>query len=70
MTGNPLPAPSTVTVSVMNGSGAYDQAADTSAALAALGFHTVGVGDTSPVGYVSETVGLLRIPRLLGRGRR
>ncbi len=56
MTGNPLPAPSTVTVSVMNGSGAYDQAADTSAALAALGFHTVGVGDTSPVGDVSETV--------------
>ena len=56
MTGNPLPAPSTVTVSVMNGSGAYNQATDTSAALAALGFHTVGVGDASPVGDVSETV--------------
>ena len=56
MTGNPLPAPSTVTVSVLNGSGATDQAADTSSALAALGFHTVGVGDSSPVGDVSETV--------------
>jgi hypothetical protein len=56
MTGNPLPAPSTVTVSVMNGSGAYNQATDTASALAALGFHTVGVGDSSPVGDVSETV--------------
>ena len=56
MTGNPLPAPASVTVSVMNGSGAYNQATDTSSALAALGFHTVGLGDASPVGDVAETV--------------
>jgi hypothetical protein len=40
----------------MNGSGAYNQATDTASALAALGFHTVGVGDSPPVGDVSETV--------------
>jgi polyisoprenyl-teichoic acid--peptidoglycan teichoic acid transferase len=56
MTGNPFPAPSSVTVSVMNGSGATNQATETSAALTALGFHTVGVGDSTPVGDVSETV--------------
>ena len=56
MTGNPLPTPSTVTVSVLNGSGAYNQATDTASSLAALGFHTVGIGDSSPVGDVSETV--------------
>ena len=56
MTGKPLPAPSSVTVSVTNGSGAYNQATDTASALAALGFHTVGVGDSQPVGDVSETV--------------
>jgi LCP family protein required for cell wall assembly len=56
MTGATLPAPSTVTVSVMNGSGAYNQATDTADALTALGFKTVGVGDTPPVGDVSETV--------------
>jgi len=55
MTGDPLPAPPSVTVSVMNGTGISDQAADTSASLAALGFHTVGVGDTTPVGDVAET---------------
>jgi LCP family protein required for cell wall assembly len=56
MTGNPLPAPAAVTVSVMNGSGALNQAEDTSDSLAALGFHSVGVGDTTPVGDVAETV--------------
>jgi LCP family protein required for cell wall assembly len=56
MTGSPLPTPSSVTVSVMNGTGAANQASDTSAALAALGFHTVGVGDTPAVGDVAETV--------------
>jgi LytR cell envelope-related transcriptional attenuator len=55
MTGSALPAPSAVTVSVMNGTGAANQASDTSAALAALGFHTVGVGDTPAVGDVAET---------------
>ncbi|MGA2303500.1 MAG: LCP family protein [Acidimicrobiales bacterium] len=56
MTGSPLPTPSSVTVSVMNGSGAYNQATNTSDALAALGFRTVGVGDTPAVGDVAETV--------------
>lgn len=56
MTGNPLPAPSSVKVSVMNGTGAYNQATDTSSALAALGFNMVGVGDSAPVGSTSETV--------------
>ena len=56
MTGTPLPAPSSVTVSVVNGTGAYNQATDTATALAALGFHTVGVGDATPVGDVAETV--------------
>jgi LCP family protein required for cell wall assembly len=56
MTGNPLPAPSSVAVSVMNGTGAYDQATDTATSLAALGFHTVGAADATPVGDVAETV--------------
>jgi LCP family protein required for cell wall assembly len=56
MTGSRLPTPSSVTVSVMNGTGAVNQATDTSTALAALGFHTVGIGDTPAVGDVAETV--------------
>jgi hypothetical protein len=56
LTGKPLPAPSSVTVSVMNGTGAADQAATTASGLAALGFHTVGVGDIAPTGDVAETV--------------
>ncbi len=55
MTGAPLPAPSSVTVSVMNGTGGYNQATNTATALTALGFHTVGVGDTTPVGDLAET---------------
>ena len=56
MNGNPLPARSSVSVSVVNGTGAYNQASTTSAALAALGFHMVGVGDATPAGDVAETV--------------
>jgi LCP family protein required for cell wall assembly len=56
MTGQKLPSPPTVTVSVLNGTGAANQAADTSAALGALGFHMVGIGDTPPVGAEAETV--------------
>ncbi len=56
MTGEPLPAPSSVSVSVMNGTGAANQAATTASSLAALGFKTVGVGDSTPVGDVGETV--------------
>ena len=55
LTGDPLPAPASVSVSVLNGTGATNQAADTASALTALGFHVVGVGDTPPVGDVSET---------------
>ncbi|MGH9046628.1 MAG: LCP family protein, partial [Acidimicrobiales bacterium] len=56
MTGKPLPAPSSVTVSVMNGTGASSQAADTGDALSALGFQVLGPGDVSPTGDVAETV--------------
>jgi LCP family protein required for cell wall assembly len=56
MTGQKLPAPSGITVSVLNGTGAYNQATDTSAALGALGFDMVGAGDTAAVGTQSETV--------------
>jgi LCP family protein required for cell wall assembly len=56
LTGKPLPTPSSVTVSVLNGSGVSEQATTTSAALGALGFDMVGTGDTTPVGPVSETV--------------
>ncbi len=56
MTGQPLPAPSSVSVSVTNATGATNQAADTSAALGALGFKMVGVGDSAPVGDLAETV--------------
>jgi len=56
MTGQPLPAASSVTVSVQNGSGTYQQASDTATALSALGFKATAVGDVSPVGDLSETV--------------
>lgn len=56
MTGKPLPKPRNVTVSVLNGTGGYDQATKTSSALGALGFHMVGVGTTTPVGQESETL--------------
>lgn len=55
MTGLPLPAPSAVTVSVSNATGAYNQAAGTAGALAQLGFHTVGVADSQTAGDVAET---------------
>jgi LCP family protein required for cell wall assembly len=56
MTGDALPAPSSVTVSVMNGTGARNKAGDTAHALAALGFHTTGAGDVPRVGDVAETM--------------
>jgi LCP family protein required for cell wall assembly len=56
MTGQPLPAPSSVTVSVQNGTGTYQQASDTATALSALGFNATAVGDVNPVGDLSETV--------------
>jgi hypothetical protein len=56
MTGLKLPSPSAVSVSVLNGTGTYNQATTTSNALQALGFHIAGVGDTPSVGAESETV--------------
>ncbi len=56
MTGTPLPAADAVTVSVLNGSGAYNQATDTAFALKALGFQIANVGDSASVGAESETV--------------
>jgi len=56
LTGKSLPVPAAVTVSVMNGSGAFNQATDTASALAALGFHAMAVGDATPTGDVVETV--------------
>jgi LCP family protein required for cell wall assembly len=54
--GGALPAPSKVTVSVMNGSGVYNQATDTAQSLKALGFNIGTVGDVTPVGQEAETV--------------
>jgi LCP family protein required for cell wall assembly len=56
ITGSTLPKPSQVTVSVDNGTGVTNQAATTSASFAALGFHMVALGDTSPVAQEAETV--------------
>jgi LCP family protein required for cell wall assembly len=56
MNGGQLPAPSSVTVSVLNGTGTYDQATTTSTALQQLGFDVVGTGDTPSVATQSETL--------------
>ena len=56
MTGKALPAPSSIRVSVLNGTGRSGQAGQTSSALAALGYSVVGSGDTTPSGSPSETV--------------
>ena len=55
MTGEPLPAAGTVSVSVENGSGQYNQATDTADALTGLGFHIAGVGDVDATGDLEET---------------
>ena len=56
MNGGQLPEPSAVTVSVLNGSGAYNQATITAGALGQLGFDVVGTGNTEAVGRQAETV--------------
>jgi len=66
MTGAPLPAPSSVTVSVLNGSGTYNQAATTQSALEALGFQGVGVGNSTPPATQSETLVDYASPATLG----
>ena len=55
MTGKPLPPPSSVTVSVLNGTGTYNQATQTATALGKLGFHVVGTGTTTVVAQQEET---------------
>jgi LCP family protein required for cell wall assembly len=55
MTGEPLPKPSQVTVNILNGTGVANQAADTAAALSALGYKIGGTGDTAPVGNPALT---------------
>jgi LCP family protein required for cell wall assembly len=55
MTGGTLPTPLQTTVSVLNGSGTYNEASATAAALKARGFNIGTVGDTSPVGNPAET---------------
>jgi LCP family protein required for cell wall assembly len=54
--GGALPSPSSITVSVMNGSDTSNQASDTAASLKALGFNIGTLGDTTPVGREAETV--------------
>jgi LCP family protein required for cell wall assembly len=54
--GGTLPSPSTVTVSVLNGSGVSNQATTTAQSLQALGFHIGTIGDSVPVGREDETV--------------
>jgi LCP family protein required for cell wall assembly len=56
MTGKPLPAPASVSVSVLNGTGVANQAAETGFALSALGFKIGTLGDAAPVGTPAETV--------------
>jgi LCP family protein required for cell wall assembly len=66
MTGKPLPAPSSVTVSVLNGTGLSRQAGQTASSLQALGFNVVGSGDSSSTGTPSETTVLYSSPSHLG----
>jgi LCP family protein required for cell wall assembly len=56
MNGKPLPKPSEVTVSVMNGSGVSGQAASTASSFQALGYKIGTVGDVPPVGPIAETL--------------
>jgi LCP family protein required for cell wall assembly len=56
LTGKRLPAPRTITVSVLNGTGTTGQAASTASALGALGFRAGGTGDDPAGGSVSETM--------------
>jgi LCP family protein required for cell wall assembly len=56
MTGAQLVAPRTVSVSVMNGTGVTDQAAQTADNLQTSGFKIIDTGNTDPVAQQSETV--------------
>jgi LCP family protein required for cell wall assembly len=56
MTGKPLPAPASVNVAVMSGTGVASQAATTAAQLQVLGFHISSTGVGKYQGSPSETV--------------
>jgi len=56
LTGKALPSPRSVTVSVLNGTGASGQAGTTASSLQALGFQVAGTGDSPKGGGVSETM--------------
>jgi hypothetical protein len=56
MNGGQFPAPGSVSVSVLDGTGTYNQAATTASALTRDGFNIVGTGNTESVGEQSETL--------------
>ena len=56
MQGGQLPLPSSVSVSVVNGTGAAGQASKTASALQSLGFNVAGTGNTPSVAAESETI--------------
>ncbi|MGH9090087.1 MAG: LCP family protein [Acidimicrobiales bacterium] len=56
MAGGRLPSPSSVRVSVLNGTGAANQATSTAQALGTLGFDVVGIGTATPMATEAETV--------------
>ncbi|MHB8328502.1 MAG: LCP family protein [Acidimicrobiales bacterium] len=56
MTGSPLPAPGTVSVSVLNGTGVFDQANSVASQLQALGYDVVGTGNSTPLSVPAETL--------------
>lgn len=56
MNGGQLSPPGSVTVSVLNGTGTYDEGITTANSLQQLGFDVVGTGDTPAVATQSETL--------------
>ncbi len=66
LTGQPLPHPSAVTVSVVNGSGVANAAATTLSALEALGFRGAGTGNTPVLSSQLETLVEYASPATLG----
>jgi LCP family protein required for cell wall assembly len=48
--------PSSITVSVLNGTGAGSDATTTASQLSSLGYHVIGTGTSTPVGPISETI--------------
>jgi LCP family protein required for cell wall assembly len=56
LTGDPLPAPSSVSVAVLNGSGTSEAGTTVQAGLQALGFNVISESYTSEVGAQAETV--------------